>query len=78
MSVLHPVTVKHQVSDWAKAKYIRLSQAPVGYELYVDGVVVASCGSPKALSEWALDKGAKEVRWDFDLATVARRDPAHG
>lgn len=77
MSVLWPVSVKVQVKDWSKGLYTLDQNPEGGYQLWhmlpnTVPYVVATCGKAKTLSEWALDKGAKEVAWDMDLRIVER------
>ena len=44
---------------------------PVDFSLWVGEVEVRKGRNPRALSEWALAAGAKEVAWKFDLGAAS-------
>lgn len=48
-------------------RHTRIVLSEEGFELREGGVVIATSSTPQALSAYALDHGAVEVRHDYDL-----------
>jgi hypothetical protein len=53
--------------DGKKCKIIPVDRGGAVFALTVDGTELRRSSVPRLLSNWALDNGAKEVDWDFDL-----------
>lgn len=57
------INVIEAPTDWSTGKYT-IWVKPTGFTLYRDHRPVATSKSARALSAWALERGAPLVRWD--------------